>query len=102
MDLTITVLQALLAMLSLEVLKQLAYKIWPTFSLDQKWYLVILPILGLLMLPAASWLHGDPFSFAVWTQDQLRQTAMLVVTTLGSMFGYVSTLRPFKAAVGLK
>ena len=99
MNIDITALQSLLSMLTLEGLKQLVYMFAPTFEFNVKWYTVILPALGLLVLPVASYLAGGALDFSVWTNDAVRQTLLLVVTALGAMFGYNTALKPFKMAV---
>ena len=99
MNIDITALQSLLSMLTLEGLKQLVYLVAPDFNFDVKWYTVILPALGLLVLPVASYLAGGAFDFSVWTNDAVRQTLLLMVTALGAMFGYNTALKPFKMAV---
>lgn len=98
MELTILGLQSLLSMLSLEGLKQLAYKLFPGFNLDPKYYTLILPVLGLLTLPVASWLAGGPLDFSLWTEDTVRQTILLVFTSLAAMLGYNGALKPLKNA----
>lgn len=97
--LTIASWQTLLSMLSLEGIKALLYRFLPTLNINPKLYTLVLPVLGLVFLPLASWLSGGPFSFALWTEDMFRQAATLVFTTLGAMFVYNNTLKPQKEAI---
>jgi len=92
-------LQSVLSMLVLEFIKQLAYRINPKFSIDPRMYIVALPVLALAVVPVASWLTGGAFDMSFWTQDALRQTALLVVTTVASMFGYNASIKPLKIAM---
>lgn len=99
MEVTILGLQAALAMVLLEGIKQLVYFAVPAFNFNPKLYVFILPVLSLLVLPAASWLSGGAFDWSLWTSDAIRQTILTLLSSLVAMLGYNTTLKPFKEAV---
>jgi len=100
--LSIAAWQTALSTLSLETIKQLVYLRWKTFSINILLYPAVLAVLGFAWLPVASWFTGGPLDWSLWNQDQLRQTLILVVTTLLSMVSYDKLLKPAKDLVGLK
>ena len=67
------------------------------FSFPAKFYLVALPVLNVLVIPALAWLGMGgfvmPTDWMLWAKDAL----IVLLASLVSVGGYENTLAPFKA-----